>query len=331
MLNINSKAISIIASIIVLFSYSFSVSILKAAPTSPVIKVSDNKKINGVPNPINKVGNPYEINGIKYKPQVQPNYDSVGIASWYGDDFHGNITSNGEVFDKQELTAAHATLPMPSFVEVTNLENGNKIVVRVNDRGPFKSGRIIDLSERAAELLGFKNKGTAKVRVKVLDVNANAQAKNSSTISKANNQATANVQNAIDCPVVEISNSSDNDLQIVNNKNNNQNKSFTEPSNATNYNNMKVVSLQEPTGVKTYVPRGVFVQIGAFNSENEKIKKDMVALSDMGVVSLQKVDLNGKAMLRLRVGPYGSIDDAVNIKNKLIKLGYSQSRVIIEQ
>ena len=115
-----------------------------------------------------KVGNPYKISGVWYYPQADYEYDKVGIASWYGDKFHNKRTANGEIFDMNALTAAHKTLPLPSMVEVTNLENGRKIVLRVNDRGPFVGTRIIDLSRRAAQLLGFQKQGIAKVRVRIL-------------------------------------------------------------------------------------------------------------------------------------------------------------------
>ena len=115
-----------------------------------------------------KVGSPYKVKGKWYKPQEDYSYTETGIASWYGPGFHGKKTANGEIFDMNELTAAHKTLQLPSLVRVTNLENGRSVVVRVNDRGPFKRGRIIDMSKRGAELLGFKSKGVAKVRVQVL-------------------------------------------------------------------------------------------------------------------------------------------------------------------
>lgn len=115
-----------------------------------------------------KVGQPYQINGQWYYPQETYSYEETGIASWYGPGFHGKRTANGERFNQRELTAAHRTLQMPSFVRVTNLSNGKSVVVRVNDRGPFARGRIIDVSERAAELLDFKGNGVARVRVQVL-------------------------------------------------------------------------------------------------------------------------------------------------------------------
>lgn len=112
-----------------------------------------------------KVGSPYRVAGRTYVPANDPSYDQVGLASWYGDAFHGRKTANGEVFDMYALSAAHPTLPMPTYVRVTNLENDRSVVVRVNDRGPFAHNRVIDLSRRTAEVLGFTHQGTAKVRV----------------------------------------------------------------------------------------------------------------------------------------------------------------------
>ncbi len=119
-------------------------------------------------NPHNKVGAPYQIDGRWYTPKVEPDYVETGVASWYGDAFHGKLTANGEIFDKRRISAAHRTLPMPTVVEVENLQNGRRIVVRVNDRGPFAKDRIIDLSHAAADALGFTAQGTANVRVRYL-------------------------------------------------------------------------------------------------------------------------------------------------------------------
>jgi rare lipoprotein A len=111
------------------------------------------------------VGQPYKVKGKVYRPRENPDYASVGLASWYGGAFHGRKTANGEVYDMGELTAAHPTLPLPSYARVTNLANNRSVVVRINDRGPFKKGRIIDVSATVAEMLDFKRVGTAKVKV----------------------------------------------------------------------------------------------------------------------------------------------------------------------
>lgn len=145
----------------------------EAQLASHAVKVADpapqQQKTDAVAKPGNyKVGKPYQIEGAWYYPAEDYSYAETGIASWYGPDFHGKYTANGELYDMNDLTAAHRTLPMPSLVRVTNLDNGRSIVIRVNDRGPFARGRIIDVSRRSAQLLGFENVGTAKVRVEIM-------------------------------------------------------------------------------------------------------------------------------------------------------------------
>ncbi len=111
------------------------------------------------------VGKPYRVRGNWYTPKEEPGYDKAGLASWYGSAFHGRLTANGEVYDMHHLSAAHPTFPLPSYARVTNKKNGHSVLVRVNDRGPFAHGRIIDLSGQAAELLDMKADGVAAVRV----------------------------------------------------------------------------------------------------------------------------------------------------------------------
>lgn len=131
-----------------------------------------------------KIGAPYQVNGTWYVPAHEPDYDETGVASWYGNQFQGRPTANGEIFDMNVVSGAHPTLPIPSLVEVTNLANGRSIVVRVNDRGPFVSNRLIDMSARGAELLGFKQKGHTNVRVRYVgpaDIEPVVTAQNIST------------------------------------------------------------------------------------------------------------------------------------------------------
>ena len=129
----------------------------KAVSTAPVSKPA----VPGV-----KIGKPYQVFGVTYYPEDDRAYDRTGIASWYGPTFHAKATANGEIYNQDDVTAAHKTLPMPSWVEVTNLDNGRQLVVRINDRGPFVEGRIIDLSRRSAQLLGVDRPGLARVRVR---------------------------------------------------------------------------------------------------------------------------------------------------------------------
>lgn len=147
--------------------------ITDAAPDHSSIDWSKVKPVVPKLEPKSRYGNPdsYEQNGRRYKVlKSAKNYKKTGIASWYGTKFHGRRTSSGEIYDMLKMTAAHKTLPLPTYVKVTNLKNGKKIIVRVNDRGPFKDGRIIDLSYAAAHKLGMTNEGIAKVKVEAIDV-----------------------------------------------------------------------------------------------------------------------------------------------------------------
>ena len=148
----------------------FGPTVKRAAFTSSEYGVAVSPRVSNDPNPPRgggryQVGNPYTVRGKTYVPQHDPNYAASGSASWYGADFHGRRTANGEIFSANAITAAHPTLPLPSYVRVTNVDNGRSLIVRVNDRGPYVSGRIIDLSYRAAAMLGYVNKGSANVHV----------------------------------------------------------------------------------------------------------------------------------------------------------------------
>src|SRR4030088_841796 len=142
-----------------------------ASRVDPKYGVSSSPRVVEFGEPVPKgggtyrVGKPYTVAGRVYVPEEDTRYRQEGMASWYGDDFHGRLTANGEVFDMESLTAAHPTLPMPCYARVTNLGNGKSLVVRVNDRGPYHGNRLIDVSNRAAELLEFKGNGVARVRV----------------------------------------------------------------------------------------------------------------------------------------------------------------------
>jgi rare lipoprotein A len=144
----------------------------------------------GIPGPTGTpyrayiVGQPYQISGRTYYPREDFDYDRTGTASWYGSDFHGRRTANGETYDMHAMTAAHPTLPMPTIVRVTNLDNGRSVIVRINDRGPFAEDRIIDMSRAGARELGFESAGLARVRVTVLR-EASLQLKRSAGVAEA--------------------------------------------------------------------------------------------------------------------------------------------------
>ena len=149
---------------------NFGPTVKRGAFTSQEYGVAVSPRVSRDPNPPKgggryQIGKPYTVRGKTYVPQHDPSYAASGQASWYGADFHGRRTANGEIFSANAITAAHPTLPLPSYVRVTNTDNGRSMIVRVNDRGPYVSGRIIDLSYRAASMLGYVNRGSANVKV----------------------------------------------------------------------------------------------------------------------------------------------------------------------
>ena len=166
---------------IVLLFTVFAVAACSSAPTRTVSRMPKNNELpTGDQGVKRKVGNPYKVAGVWYYPKEDPTYDATGYASWYGKDFHGKTTANGEIYNMNALTAAHKTLPMPSYVKVTNLQNNRSIVLRVNDRGPFVAGRLIDVSRRGAQLLGFQKQGVTRVRIQASDANGRVMRASSS-------------------------------------------------------------------------------------------------------------------------------------------------------
>lgn len=151
-------------------SGGYGATVKRGAFTSKEYGVAVSPRVTTNPNPPKGggrylVGKPYKVRGKTYVPQEQPDYVAQGTASWYGADFHGRRTANGEIFSANAITGAHPTLPLPSYVRVTNLDNGRSVLVRVNDRGPYVHGRVMDLSHRAAEILGYVNRGMGNVQV----------------------------------------------------------------------------------------------------------------------------------------------------------------------
>lgn len=250
--------------------------------------------------PIYKVGNPYKINGKWYYPAVDYQYDEVGIASWYGPGFHGKTTANGEVFDQNKISAAHRTLPMPSVVKVTNLENGLVLEkVRINDRGPFARNRIIDLSKKAAEELGFIKNGVAKVRVEILE---DESRKYVSTDQKNNYVAEA-------AEVTEISkknllSSSERKEKVVKKKN------------------------EENLENSILINKELLIQVGAF-TDHRNAKTLSEKLSEFKAY-INRVFINNKYLYRVRIGPINNLDLANDMKRKLFELGYTSSHLVMK-
>ena len=280
---------------------------------------------NIIPKPIYKIGDPYEIKNIWYYPKRDLSYEETGIASWYGDKFHGKLTANGEIFNKNIISAAHKTLPMPSMVRVTNLDNGNVLNVRINDRGPYINGRIIDLSERAAELLGFKNIGIARVRVNILVEKSlwlERSAKNGqfpgSEIKDIDDISFPKINSATR-PKVSIVNTISSDNSISIDKKNIQ-KSFTEILASSREGNLRKTKPEETN---------IWVQVGAFASETNT-QNVISKISHIYDINLTSIEYKGKILQRVRLGPTQEIETADEVLKKVFELGFNGSKIIVD-
>lgn len=273
-----------------------------------------------------RVGNPYQIGGTWYYPHEQPDYDETGIASWYGPGFYGNLTADGELFTAQDLTAAHRTLPMPVNVRVTNLENGQSLVVRINDRGPFAQGRIIDLSERAAKLLGYYEKGTARVRVQYL---ARADLPNGTPQPFGAGTPEA-VQNALP-PVPNAKVETDALAPIPGTKQAPVKQVAALPQPGP----VAPPAADEgglPSGKVTKVPvpavTHLYIQLGAFGNPVNAQRLAAHLGSDVRISTIQR---NGQTLYRVRSGPFTTTDQADAALNQLVARGAADAQIIVDQ
>ncbi|MEC7176752.1 MAG: septal ring lytic transglycosylase RlpA family protein [Pseudomonadota bacterium] len=254
---------------------------------------------------IYKVGKPYKIAGEWYYPRENTKYDNIGIASWYGPKFQGRRTANGEIFDMNLLTAAHPTLPMPVMVQVTNLENGRSMKLRVNDRGPFKKNREIDLSRRAAEILGFKDKGTARVRVKYLHraplYNQRGQLisgdeSDSFVFDKPYTPTRDRYVSA--APITEVE--------------------------------TKSLDGQDLPSKKSVLPKQkYYVQLGVF-SRKDSAEALRQKLGQIGQVEVSELTSGGRQLYRVRVGPVNSRVDANILVDDVLDNGHQDAFILEE-
>lgn len=270
-----------------------------------------------------KVGNPYQINGVWYYPKEDPFYDETGIASWYGSDFHGKATANGERYDMATMTAAHRTLPMPSMVRVTNLENGRSIRVRINDRGPYARGRIIDMSRRAAELLGFQNKGTARVRVQYEgrgDVGGRPPTEEV-VAAKPTDLKAAPLSGVTSSELAPPSGATAAAARPT--------TALPTPSAST----MSPVADDEPVGTVTMRPvpaaTQLWVQVGAFQS---RANADRLAerLTKIGYAQVSTTTVNGRPLHRVRFGPIATVEQADAMLDKVIGAGQNGAQIVVD-
>ncbi|WP_438997008.1 septal ring lytic transglycosylase RlpA family protein [Candidatus Puniceispirillum sp.] len=267
-----------------------------------------------------KIGNPYQVAGIWYYPDRDLAYDETGIGSWYGDEFAGKLTANGEIFDPERITAAHKTLPMPSVVRVTNLDNGKSLVVRINDRGPFVAGRIIDLSRASARLIGYKDNGLARVRVQVLaeqSLRLEQLAKAGkfpelSGLAQAMPETDAVVQ-----PKVSLTTRS--------------NSKKAKPADVVPQSAIELLANARVGEVIEVAPitTNIWVQIGAFHAKSNA-SNVLAKVSSIGDGEVSSVDKAGQTLYRVRLGPIGEVKTADKLLDSVVNMGFTGARIIVD-
>jgi rare lipoprotein A len=250
------------------------------------------------------VGEPYQVAGRWFRPAEQPDYDKVGVASWYGPQFHRRQTSNGEWFDMNYLSAAHPTLPLPSYAKVTNLENGREVIVRVNDRGPFVGTRIIDLSRKTADLLDVRRRGTAKVRVQYIGP--------APLNDKGTHLAAMNQDLRPGAPVRHMIATT-------------EEKKRKAPPMAIASAAPAVASQPQPT-----VPEasGYFVQVGSF-ADPDNAERARLELAGVGPVEVLPLSGTVGTLYRVRVGPLGDENEAQSALQQVVHAGHTDARLVV--
>ncbi len=259
-----------------------------------------------------KLGEPYEIDHVWYFPSYDSNYDMTGVASWYGHPFHGRPTANGERYDMNDVTAAHPTLPLPSRVRVTNLENGRQLVLRVNDRGPFIDGRLIDVSRRAAQLLGFYREGLAEVRVEYLGLDhlepdvpwpvesPKTLLANGTPSATAPSREVASSAGAVERPPVKP---------------------------------VRTAALNPPQAENRHGAagnsrsRGLLVEAAVLEERDDADRLSAIVRS-LGTVAIEPERRSGRVVYAVRIGPVESDDEAATILAQLNQAGLTESHII---
>lgn len=260
-----------------------------------------------------KVGNPYMIMGKTYYPVPSSDgYRRTGVASWYGKDFHGKKTANGEIYNMYDMTAAHPTLPLPTYVRVTHLENGRSIIVRVNDRGPFLRGRVIDLSYAAASQLNMVDQGTAPVLLEALPTDG-------SSLRVAHNQSMPTADELPKTP----------------------RKRWTDKYKSPQLNQVSAAGSRIETPVveegninpSDSVAVGhvnIYVQTGAFGNLDNALKERDNLLKRFNNVLIQETRKDAMTLHRVRIGPIESVSEADVLLSQIIQAGWYQARIAIE-
>jgi rare lipoprotein A len=293
------------------------------AETEFVVHTAKTVRSKNAPAPVGdyKVGKPYKIRDQWYYPTENFEYAETGIASWYGSKFHGKPTANGEIFDQNMITAAHPTLPLPSAVRVTNLDNGRTILLRINDRGPFARGRIIDLSRRAAQLLGFEKKGTAKVRVEILP-DESRQLKLAALNKGGGGDQPQVASSPREVVVAKPIPNSGQPVQTA--ANTGAGAQAASPRAGT-----AIPVLSRKVKILPVSPTGIYIQTGAFSSlENALRMRDRIY--SLGPAQISRFFAGGVELYRVRIGPLQSVALADTTLRRVTGSGVKDARLIVE-
>jgi rare lipoprotein A len=265
-----------------------------------------------------KVGKPYQVEGQWYYPQEQYDLVETGLASWYGPGFDGQRTASGEVYHSDELTAAHRTLQMPSLVRVTNLDNGRSIIVRVNDRGPYKRGRVMDVSSKAADLLGMKGAGTAKVKLQVLSTESMRVAQLAKTGANTRGYEVA-MNGQGEAPQTYQTAS----VGAVS-------RTPLPPAGPVPGHIEHGAFYPDPIVTRFPVtPTGIYVQAGSF-TRLENAQRLSLKLQTYRTTTVIPALVNGRQFYRVRLGPVASVDAADQLLARMIQGGHNKAIIVVE-
>ncbi len=274
-----------------------------------------------------KVGNPYIVDGIRYSPQKESlDYSEKGIASWYGEDFHSKPSANGECYNMYAFTAAHKTLPLPTIARVTNLENGKSVVVKINDRGPFVRGRIIDLSYAAAQSLDMVRYGTAPVQVEAIGGPHHVAGGYRGGYYKAP-QLVGNDIRAERLPSVGTGSVEEETLGT-----------FTPQPHLAQAAPPPATSLPKPppfekrvvTNTKPLNKTFVYVQVGAYSSQTNATAQMQKLSETFDTAALSQFEAGGQSLLRVRAGPFHSVADADAALQKALEAGFPEAQLKVD-
>ncbi len=275
-----------------------------------------------------KFGNPYTILGKTYYPlSTSEGYRRKGVASWYGKDFHAKKTANGETYNMYAMTAAHPTLPIPTYVRVTNLENGLSTIVRVNDRGPFLRGRIIDLSYAAARTLNMAEKGTAPVLLEALPTDGSMLNVRSRYAEMENNVTNAPIKRYAAMPVARPTPKKFVEKPVKANASGSFTRRIAEKYGKNPTADESNLSSAEEVKIGRHQ---YYVQTGAFSSRENAAREQIRITEYFPSVKLMSFVRGAKTLHRVRIGPVSTVDEADEILSKIAQEGWSNARIVVD-